>query len=251
MTTTVPLIQRIHRERVLLVGGGRALIMQLAHPKVAAAVAEHSEFPDDALKRLRRTLDLTLAMVFGTEAEADQATSRIRGVHERVSGVAGGEPYRADDPRLLMWVHATLIDSTLAVYEGFVRSLSDEERRRYYEESKRWAGPLGITDEVLPQDLDAFRMYVEGVIEGPELQATDEGRRLAASVLRPPLPLPLRPAVEAQRLLTLALLPDRIRRMFGLRAGPAARLALATASRAARVLLPVLPDRLRAHTAAR
>lgn len=245
------LSRMVHRERVLLVGGGRALIMQLAHPAVAAAVAQHSDFPRGALARLRRTLDLGLAMVFGTEEEAEAAVRRIRQVHERVTGRVGGRRYRADDPRLLLWVHATLVDTTMTVYERFVRPLPEATWRRYYEETKGSALALGIPEGILPGDLAGFRAYLEGVLEGDDLAATDAGRRLVDGVLRPPLPLALTPAAEAIRLLTLALLPRRVRELFGLRAGPAARAALRGASVASRALLPLLPDRARTHAASR
>ena len=244
-------MRRIHRERVLLVGGQRALVLQLAHPMVAAGVADHSDFPRKALERLRRTLDLTLATVFGTPVEMEAAVASIRRVHERVSGSRAGRSYRATDPRLLLWVNATLIDTTLVVYERFVRPLSEEERRRYYEEAKPFGPLYGIPDELVPPDLEAFDQYQREMLEGDELRATAESRRLVGAVLRPPLPLWWRGPTEAVRLVTLALLPGRIREMFGLRAGPAARLALAASAAGSRLVLPVLPRRLRDFEMAR
>jgi len=246
-----PTMRRIHRERVLLVGGQRALVLQLAHPMVAAGVADHSDFPRRALERLRRTLDLTLATVFGTPEEMEAAVASIRRVHDRVSGSRAGRPYRATDPRLLLWVNATLIDTTLVVYERFVRPLSEEERRRYYEEAKPFGPLYGIPDEASPPDLETFGAYMKEMIEGDELSATEESRRLVAAVLRPPLPLWWRVPTETVRLVTLALLPERIRAMFGLRSGPAARLTLRASSGASRLVLPVLPARLRDFEMAR
>jgi uncharacterized protein (DUF2236 family) len=245
------LMSRIHRERVLLVGGQRALVMQLAHPKVAAAVADHSDFPHDALRRLRRTLDLTLATVFGTGAEASAATGRIRAVHERVSGSGEGGPYTATDPTLLLWVNATLIDTTLETYERFVRPLSETDRASYYRETLAWTEDFGIPPNLVPAHIAAFRAYVAGMLRGPELRATAAGRELVAAVLRPPLPLPLRAANEGVRLVTLSLLPEAIRRMFGLRAGVRARAALAAATAASRATLPFLPPVIREFSAAR
>lgn len=251
MTASRPVMRRIHRERALLAGGGRALVMQLAHPAVAAGVAQHSDFPQGALRRLRRTLDLSLALVYGTAEEAAASAARIRGVHERVRGSVDGASYHAGDPRLLLWVHATLLDSTFVTYERFVRPIPEPVRRRYYEESRDAARMLGIDDEILPPDLDAFRRYVEAMLTGGELRASPDARRLVVGVLRPPLPPPLRPAVEVARLLTLALLPRRILGLFDLRAGPLARGTLAAVSAASRGLLPVLPDRMRTFAASR
>src|ERR671919_1182779 len=235
----------VNRERVLLVGGQRALVMQLAHPLVAAGVAEHSDFPARPMERLRRTLDLSLALIYGTDAEAEAASAGIRAVHERVTGSAAGRPYAANDPSLLLWVNATLVDTTLLVYERFVRRLAEGERERYYEETKG-LGPLyGIPGEAMPPDLASFRAYMEPMIEGDELRATDESRRLVQAVLRPPLPFRWRMPTEAVRLVTLALLPQKIREMFGLHAGVAAHARLAGASTASRTLLPFFPESLR------
>ena len=241
----------VNRERVLLIGGQRALIMQLAHPLVAAGVAEHSDFPARVQERLRRTLDLSLTLIYGTRDQADAAAAGIRAVHARVTGTAAGRPYAASDPALLLWVNATLVDTTLLVYERFVRRLSEEDRRRYYLETVDTAELFGIPREVIPSDLEGFQTYVEGMLDGPELRATVEGRRLVADVLRPPLPLPLRAPTAMIRPITLALLPERIRTMFGLRAGWSARSALAVSSRASRLALPALPPSMRHFTAAR
>jgi uncharacterized protein (DUF2236 family) len=241
----------VNRERVLLVGGQRALIMQLAHPLVAAGVSDHSDFPSRAVERLRRTLDLSLALIYGTPVEAEAAAAGIRAVHDRVTGTADGRPYAASDPALLLWVNATLVDTTLLVYGRFVRGLSEVARRRYYLETVDTAELFGIPRDVIPPDLDAFRSYVEGMLGGAELRATPEGRRLVADVLRPPLPLSLRAPTAAIRQITLALLPERVRSMFGLRAGRRARAALAVASRTSRVALPAMPSSLRHFSAAR
>src|SRR5919109_5230672 len=102
-----PILRRIHGERVLLAGGQRSLVMQLAHPLVAAAVADHSDFPERALEGLDRTLDLTLSLVHGSSEKAGRAAAHIRAVHRRVTGTAeaGGKvaPDRAADPHRLPW----------------------------------------------------------------------------------------------------------------------------------------------------
>jgi len=240
-------MRRIHRERALLAGGGRALIMQLAHPAVAAGVAEHSDFPEGALRRLRRTLDLSLALVYGSPAEQESAAARIRAVHERVRG----EGYEASDPRLLLWVHATLVDTTVIVYSRFVGTIPDAAQLRYYEESKEAARMLGIPDEHIPPTFPELDGYLEEMLAGDELRATPHSRALVRGVLRPPVNPALRPAVGLSRLLTLAMLPDRILELFDLDAGRLARGALTVSGKASRTLLPVVPQQLRAFRAAR
>src|ERR1700716_100597 len=111
--------RRVNRENILLLGGGRALLMQIAHPKVAAGVDEHSDFRTHPIRRLRRTILMTMAIVFGDRETALRAARPVTQVHGRVQG----QGYRALDPDLLLWVHATLFDTALVTYEAFVRPL--------------------------------------------------------------------------------------------------------------------------------
>src|SRR4051812_46738569 len=103
------MIRRVDGENVLLLGGGRALLMQIAHPSVAAGVAGHSDFASGPFARLQRTLEASYTIVFGTETEARRTAAAIKAVHERVTGPG----YYANDPALLLWVHATLVDTSL------------------------------------------------------------------------------------------------------------------------------------------
>ena len=149
---------RINREGVLLLGGGRALILQVAHPLVAAGVAEFSDYREDPWGRLYRTLDTTTAIVFGDSQTSAEASARLERVHDRVRGTTGeaggrfpaGTAYEANDPDLLMWVFATLVDTSILVYDRYVRPLSIDERCSYYEEQKR----LGVTSEYHLPDLN-------------------------------------------------------------------------------------------------
>src|SRR5881628_4100800 len=138
--------RRVNRENVLLLGGGRALLMQLAHPKVAAGVDGHSDFRSQPIRRLRRTIRMTMAIVFGDRETALAAARAVNQTHGRVRG----EGYRALDPDLLLWVHATLVDSALVTYETFVKPLSEREREDFYQESKLLGGLLGIPQETFP-----------------------------------------------------------------------------------------------------
>jgi uncharacterized protein (DUF2236 family) len=121
--------RRVNRENVLLLGGGRALLMQLAHPLVAQGVDEHSDFRSHPIRRLRRTIRMTMAMVFG---DHDTAMSAARSVNRAHAAVRGPE-YEALDPDLLLWVHATLVDSALVTYETFVKRLSVVDRETFYQ----------------------------------------------------------------------------------------------------------------------
>src|SRR5437588_7543596 len=149
-------IRRVTREGALILGGGRALLMQLAHPAVAQGVAEHSGFESDPMARLRGTLEATFTIVFGTDEAAARTAAGVRAVHDHVTGPG----YQANDPALLCWVNATLTDTALRVYRNLIGPLSDADAERYYEQSTRLAEVLGCPRDEQPADLAEFRAYV-------------------------------------------------------------------------------------------
>src|SRR5437763_17219877 len=158
---------RVNREGVLLLGGGAALVLQVAHPLVAAGVEEHSNYREDPWGRLYRTLDLTTKIVFGSTTEAEEAAARIWHVHGRVRGVTrepggrypAGTPYDARSPELLMWVHATLVNTALEVYTRYVDPLTIDEQRAYYEEQKLLGEQFGVPREHQPDTFPDFNDY--------------------------------------------------------------------------------------------
>ena len=163
---------RVNREGVLLLGGGVALIEQLAHPLVAAGVSQHSNYREDPWGRLYRTLDLTTKIVFGSTATAEEASARIRHTHGRVRGKAEesagaypeGTPYDARTPELVLWVHATLVHTSLQVYQRYVRRLTIEEQSRYYEEQKTLGEQVGAPREMQPETFADFNDYFDGML---------------------------------------------------------------------------------------
>ncbi len=246
-------IRRVHREGVLLLGGGRALLLQLAHPLVAEAVAAHSNFRVDPLGRLRRTLDTMLAIVFGDCETALAWAGRVRQTHARVRGAlreaAGpfpaGTPYEANDPALLLWVHATLIDTSLRVHRDFFGPLDSPTLFRYYEETKWMAAVLGVPPHLLPPTPEDFDSYMRDMLASETLTVTDTARALAAAVLRPPIPLVGTPAGPLLSFVTAALLPERLRGEYGLLWGPGRAAAWCALRGAGRLAVPRLPHRLR------
>jgi uncharacterized protein (DUF2236 family) len=236
---------RINRESVLLLGGRATLLMQLAHPLVAAGVSDHSHFRDDPTRRLLRTLDTMYAIVFGDSEAAEAAAARVNAVHDHVSGVApDGTEYSARDPRLLLWVHATLVDSALRVYEGCVASLSGEDADAYYEESKVIARLFGVPEVALPQTLLDLRAWMAECIASGEVVVTPLARELAEPIIRPFRIVPRRIA-RASALITAALLPEPIRAGYELKIGRSRSMALAVGGRAARLVVPRVPAILR------
>lgn len=207
---------RVNREGVLLAGGGRALLLQVAHPLVAAGVAQHSSFRERPWDRLYGTLDLTTRIVFGDGAESERASRRLRGLHSKVRGVApDGRPYDAGDPALLVWVWATLVESAMLVYRRCVAPLPAADAAAYYAEQQRFAGACGVPQGACPPDLPAFVDYFERTI-ARDLEVGEDAREIARAVLRPPLPAPLRPVAAPLGPLTVGLLPPRVRELYGL-----------------------------------
>src|SRR5438093_13059951 len=242
---------RVNGEAVLLLGGGRALILQVAHPKVAAGVAAFSDYRQDPWRRLYRTLDTTLTIAFGEPAASRAASERLRRVHERVAGADDrGEPYRALDPELLLWVHATLIDTSLTTYERYVATLTHREREAYYEEMKARGEAYSIPRDAMPGDHAAFRRYYgEMLAEG--LRVTETTRDVVDAVLRPDVPRVAWPAAELVRLVTVGMLPASLREGLGLEWGTGRERLLAGSGTAIRRLLPVLPALLHRFPQAR
>jgi uncharacterized protein (DUF2236 family) len=182
---------------MLLLGAGpRALLLQIAHPLVAAGVAEHSDFRSDPWARLSGTLRSYLRIVYGT---AEAARGEIRRLNELHRGIRGtvfdpdvrqrhGRRYSALDPELSLWVHATLVDSTMAAYDAWLEPLSRDERARYYEETLPVGRAFGIPGSRLPSDLDAFETYVEDMLApGGPIEIGELARELADGILHPPL----------------------------------------------------------------
>src|SRR6476659_2281805 len=126
------MLRRVIREQVVGLSGPRALLMQAAHPVAFAGFFAHTGALDEPYERLARTAQVMDLIAWGTREEADRATRRVRAMHKRVRGTlaepAGrfpaGTPYAADDPALLLWVLACLVDSALVVFQKYVRRLT-------------------------------------------------------------------------------------------------------------------------------
>src|SRR2546428_250566 len=184
------ILWRVNRESAVTLAGTCAILMQFAHPKVAAGVREHSRYQVDAVGRLRRTLDLTLAIVFGPRPAALEAVRAINARHRSVRGPG----YSATDPELLLWVHATLVYSAIRGYRALVGPLTDAEADQYYQDTKEIGVLLGIPREIFPERVDAFEAYLERLIEPREAAAragsTARGRGGSGpGAGRPPPPL--------------------------------------------------------------
>ena len=250
---------RVNREGVLLLGGGRALVLQVAHPLVAAGVAEHSNYREDPWGRLYRTLDLTTKIVFGSTSTAKEAADRIWEVHGHVKGETGepggrypaGTAYDARSPELLMWVHATLVDTALLVYTRYVGKLTAAEKDRYYEEQQLLGEQFGVPREHQPDTFADFSDYVRDMLAGDRIAVTDALRDVVDATLRPELPFVARPLVAALNLVTVGMLPQRVRRELEVAWTPGRERLLEASRVVISRLLPVLPRIMRDFPPAR
>jgi uncharacterized protein (DUF2236 family) len=158
-----------------------------------------------------------------------------------------GTPWAADDPELLLWILATLVDSALLVYDRYVGALSRAERELYWRDYRVLGRLFGLSDADMPPTLAELEGYVSEMLAGHVLHVTDEARALAIRiVLQPPVPLAARPLLELANFATIGLLPPQLRRQYGLGWDPLRGLVhRGGAEYTRRVLMPLLPRRIR------
>jgi uncharacterized protein (DUF2236 family) len=254
--------RKINRETVVLLGWGRAILLQLAHPLVAAAVADHSRFGGGLrgyVRRARRTVGAMLTITFGTEEEARVVVARITAIHDQVHGTLGEAAgifppetvYSARDPHLLRWVHATLLDTLPLAYELFVSPLTGEEKDRCCAEAADAGGLFGIPHELLPSRFDELERYVQQMLASGELAVTPRARTLARALLAPPLGPAAAPLFQLARLTTIGLLPPAIRDGYGFQWDARQEWLLRRTAALVRRARPYVPPLVREWPAAR
>ena len=207
---------RVDREAAIFLGAGRALLLQLAHPWVAAAISEHSRTFADPVGRFHRTFNITFTMVFGTLDQALAASRRLHRRHAAVTGIlpqaAGrfeaGSAYSANEVSALRWVHATLVETALQTHDLVLPVLTNSEREQYWAEAKLYAALFGIRPADLPADWTSFAAYTEAMAQSDSLAVSPAARDIAEQIfsgrgtgLRVP---------RWYRALTAHLLPERL-----------------------------------------
>jgi uncharacterized protein (DUF2236 family) len=242
---------RVDREAAVFLGAGRALLLQLAHPWVAAAIADQSRVFTDPVGRFHRTFNVMFTMVFGTPDQALAVARRLHRRHAMVAGVlptaagpfAAGSPYYANEVSALRWVHATLVETALLAHDLVLPALSEDAREQYWSEARLYAALFGIPPDSLAPDWKSFIAYREAMTESDVLTVSPAARDIvrqifsgAATRIRPPL---------WYRALTAQMLPDRLRVAFELPLGEAERRSASRALKWMRRTYPALPDRLR------
>ena len=242
---------KINRESALFLGAGRAALLQLAHPWVAAALAEHSSLMRRPIERFHGTFRIVFTMIFGTLDQALSAARHLHALHTRIRGhipedVAAyrrGSLYEANEVAALRWVYATVVESAVLAYNSVLPPLTAAEREQYYAESKTLAGLFGIPISELPADWDAFLAYNRQMHASDELGVSRAAREMAHALLagagtwiHPP---------RWYRALTASWLPERFRTEFGLPLSAADKHASDRALRCLPVLYRRLPSAVR------
>lgn len=244
---------KIGREAINFLGGGRAALLQLAHPWVANAIDQHSATRNDPLGRFRRTFINVFTMVYGSLDKVEQASRRVHNIHRGIKGeipeasgaFAEGSYYQANEAHAMLWVHATLWDTQVRMYELVYPPLSDEEKAVYYEETKLFAWLFGIPDELVPADWQAFQAYMERMYASDVLKVSSVGRDMGEMIFSFDLPFAKMP-LSWLRTLTAEMMPEHLAAEFGLPGDSEARRRTRDRSlRWIRRVYPRLPERLR------
>ena len=242
----------VNREGILFLGGGRAALLQLAHPFVAHGVDDHSSTRSDPQGRFVRTFENVWAMEFGNLDHAFDSARRVHAIHTRVRGTIDedvgsferGTPYCACDADALLWVYATLLDSAVQAFELTVRHLARAEKEQYYQESKLFAYLFGVPEELLPEDWDGFASYMDKMLASDVITVGRPAASIARFVLRSPH-MVLTPLANWYKAVTAGLLPPRLRQQFGLRFGLVERTLFEGSMPALKQFLRALPAQLR------
>ena len=242
---------KINREAGLFLAAGRATLLQLAHPWVAAAIAEHSRTLHDPIGRFHQTFRVMFTMSFGSVEQAMATARRLhirhQGIHgtmpETVGEFAAGSRYEANEVNALLWVYATLIDTSVMAYDLILPALTSEERERYYAESRISAAFFGIAPDVWPGNWQQFEEYMESMYLSDTLAVSPVAQHLARQVLSGTgswLRIP-----SWYRALTAHLLPPRLREEFGLAYGEGEQRSAERALSWARRVYGHLPESVR------
>jgi uncharacterized protein (DUF2236 family) len=241
---------KINREAALFLGAGRAALLQLAHPWVATALAQHSSLLNEPIARFQNTFRIVFTMIFGSLGQAFAAARHLHTLHTGIRGEMSdtvgawprGSHYEANEVAALRWVFATLVESAVLAYEC-VGHLSDTEREQYYQESKTTAALFGIPPAALPQDWAAFAAYCRQMAASNVLGISPAARTMAHAILsgagswvRPP---------RWYRAMTTEWVELPLREAFGLKLSASDARSAARARRWLPRLWQVLPHFLR------
>jgi uncharacterized protein (DUF2236 family) len=258
------MVRRLHRERLVLFSGVRALLMQACDPLAVVGFQRHSIIFDDPQARLLRTDERMSRIYFGAREEAEKTGRVVRAMHRRVKGrtpadygpVPKGTPYDATDPALALWVLATLADSALVYYERIFGALAPGDRERYWREYRQVGELVGLPADSMPATYAGLKEYVDSRLHDGSLWISDERREVAeAMILEPPYSgwqkAAVMPLTETIRLISVGLLPPEVRGLFGFGWDPGREALLRSTLLQLRLGTRFWIDPVRLHPAAR
>ena len=243
----------VNRESICFLGAGCAMLLQLAHPYVSQAIADHSSVRQDPLGRYYRTMPPVFAMVFGTRDQAFSEARKIHHIHTQIAGSLPervgiypvGWPYQANEARASLWVHATLWYTARKCYELVLPSLSLEAAEQYNSDCQRFAGLFGIPRALHPTDASAFQAYFDDMLASDFLAVSPAGRETRGYFFDRKQHAIARFMPEWYVAITASLLPERFRNAFGLVFGDRERAMAQRVIDRIRVIYPRLPHRIR------
>jgi uncharacterized protein (DUF2236 family) len=205
---------RINRERITLLAGPAAAVLQAAHPQVAMGVAAHSRFRTDSMGRLRRTLAAVYTIAFGSEQDVARVRDAIARVHAPVKG-AGPQAYSAFDPGAQLWVLATLIMASTTMYQRFIAPLSEDELDQFLMENQQFGEVFGLDPSLLPTNWNAFERYYQSMLESSLLGSLPICAEVAQAAVAPRTPWHMRIFTPVFRALAFEYIPPHLRERVG------------------------------------
>ncbi len=249
------MLRRVHEQRIVgLLYGQRGLMVGAVDPVVVTGTFQSSTGASAPFDRLVRTAKVFETTFFGTKAEADRELARVHRLHKRTKGkleqpagpVPAGTPYDALEPSQMLWTMACIADSAQTFYEHFVRPMTPSERESFWQDYRRWGELFSLPRSETPETYAEFRSWFDGRIASDEIYLTEEAREVGRIVALelPAAPID-RPAMQAFNLMIIGSLPDRVRKMYGLRWTSAHAAAYAAARRAHRAARPLVPKGIR------
>ncbi|KAJ5106105.1 hypothetical protein N7456_002780 [Penicillium angulare] len=235
-------MEKIVQEGIILAGGAVAILLQVAEPGVAKGVDEHSNFAYRPMDRLRTTMTYVYCMVFGTEKEKETVVDMVHRAHTSVNGPG----YSADNPKLQLWVAATLYAVAIDLYERTFGSLDAEESEQIYREYSVLAESLRVPPDLWPTSRQEFWKYWDHQIA--TLDITQHAKNVAQDLLRNrKVPLLIRALLPMIRLTSTEMLPTRLRDAYELRSSKTRNRMHRLLIAITRATYPRLPKSLRTY----
>ena len=223
------MIRVVNQELVTAFSGGRALLMQGAHPVMYEGFYQASGSHGDIHGRLARTARIMNIIYYGSREDADRHTEAVRRMHQRVKGelaepagrFPAGTPYAADDPQYLLWTLASLWQSAELFYELYVRPLNPAEKYSLWRDYRVVGELFGLEAQQMPQHNWEAEEYMQEMIEGDQLYVTERSRETGRQVvMNPPAPVLMKPIVPLVNFAIVGSLPEKIRQGYGFHWAP-------------------------------